>query len=86
MKLRNALVGASLAAVALAPLAAEARTAASAAVPSVGSSIASGSRASSSVVKKNGLDGTETVLLVVAAGAAGYGAYELAKDDKSRGS
>jgi hypothetical protein len=83
MKLREAFAAISVAAMTIAPVAAQAGTAASSSVPSMNSSM--GMRASSGVAKKDKLNGADLVLVFVALGAGGYGIYEATKNDKSDG-
>lgn len=85
MTIRNTLASLSAAALVFAPVAASAGTSAAASVPSLGSSIASGARASSAVAKKSELKAGLALAVILAGGAAAYGLAKALDNKKSRG-
>lgn len=86
MKLKNALLSLTAAAIFVAPISAQAGTTASASTGKIASLSGIGERKSASVKPKQKLEGAVLVLAVVGAAAGGYGIYKAVDDDKSSGS
>lgn len=87
MKLKNALLSLTAAAMLAAPVAAQAGTTASASTSKIASLSGVGERKSTSVKAKQKLEGAVLVLAVVGVAAGGYGIYKAVDDDnKSNGS
>jgi hypothetical protein len=86
MKLKNAMLSLTAAAMLVAPVAAQAGTSASASTGKIASLSGIGERKSAPVKAKQKLEGGILVLAVVGAAAGGYGIYKAVDDNKSNGS
>lgn len=86
MKFSNLLTAVAAAGLVVAPVAAQAGTAAAGSVVSANKLTDFGSRSSTAVRSEENLSGGLLVVLLLAVGAGGYGLYKaIDKDDKSRG-
>lgn len=86
MKLKNALLSLTAAALLAAPVAAQAGTTAAASTGKIASLSGIGERKSTSVKPKQNIDGAILALALVGAAAGGYGIYKAVDDNKSNGS
>lgn len=83
MKLKNALLSLTAAALVAAPVAAQAGTTASASTGKISSLAGIGERKSAAVKPKQKLGAAVAVLAVLGAAAGGYGVYKAIDDDNA---
>lgn len=86
MKLKNALFALTAAGMVAAPVAAQAGTAASASTVKIASLSGAADRKATTVQAKQKLEAGSLVLVLLAAGAAGFGVAKAVDDNESDGS